>query len=50
MKKVLYLLLLVTAALLLYVGFSPGSSRAADGSKITIAYSSNVLGYLEPCG
>jgi len=51
MKKTLCLtLLLMGAAILLSIGISTGSSRAADGPKITIAYSSSVMGYLEPCG
>ncbi len=51
MKKVLCLsLLFLTAAILLSIGFTIDSSRAAESSKITVAYSSNVLGYTEPCG
>ncbi len=38
------------AAALLSVSFSIKSSRAADGPKLAVAYSSNILGYLEPCG
>jgi hypothetical protein len=37
-------------AILFSIGISIDSSRAADGAKITIAYTSNMLGYLEPCG
>ena len=51
MKRIFYMaLLLLGAAVLLSAGFSINSSRAADSSKITIAYSGCVLGYLEPCG
>jgi hypothetical protein len=51
MKKTLCLtLLFLSAAILLSIGISTDSSRAADGSQFTIAYSGNVLGYLEPCG
>jgi len=50
MKKILSLILLFLSAAILSIGIPIDSSRAADGSKITIAYSSNVLGYLEPCG
>jgi hypothetical protein len=38
------------AAILFSIGISIDSSRAADGSQITIVYSSNLIGYLEPCG
>ncbi len=37
-------------AILISIGPAMDSSRAAEGSKITIAYSSNVYGYMEPCG
>jgi ABC-type phosphate transport system substrate-binding protein len=51
MKRSLYLVLsILIAAILLSSGISIDSSRAADSSKITIAYSSNIMGYLEPCG
>lgn len=51
MKKVICLpLWLVAIAILLSVGVSIDSSRAADSAQITIAYSSNVLDYHEPCG
>lgn len=51
MKKTLCLtMLFLGAALLLSIGFSVDSSRAADGSKITVVYSGSVMGYLEPCG
>ena len=51
MKRIVYLTLLyVSAALLLSIGVSMGSSQAADSPQITIAYSSNMLGYMEPCG
>jgi len=51
MKRILYTaLLFLGAAILLSTSFSVNSSRAADGSKITIAYSGCVLGYMEPCG
>jgi hypothetical protein len=51
MKKTLFLsFLFLSAAILLSIGLSTDSSRAADGPKIAIAYSGSVLGYLEPCG
>jgi ABC-type phosphate transport system substrate-binding protein len=51
MKKTLCLtLLFLGAAVLLSLGIPTGSSRAADGPKITVVYSSNVMGYTEPCG
>ena len=51
MKKTISLILLIFGAAVLFsIGFPIDSSRAADASKITIAYSSNILGYLEPCG
>lgn len=51
MKKVFCLTLLFSgAAILLSIGTSIDISRAADNSKIAIAYSSNVMGYTEPCG
>jgi hypothetical protein len=51
MKKVLCLILLLFgSAMLLSIGISVDSSRAADSPKIAIAYSSNLLGYTEPCG
>jgi hypothetical protein len=51
MKKVLCMtFLFISAAILLSIGISVDSSRAADSSKIAIAYSSNLMGYTEPCG
>ena len=51
MKKVLCMALIAFgAAVLLSTSFSVNSSRAADGAKITIAYTGCVLGYMEPCG
>ncbi len=50
MKKVFCLFLVLGAALLVSISVSTESSRAADAPKITIAYSSNLLGYMEPCG
>ena len=51
MKKTLCLtLLFLSAAILISICISIDSSRAAESSKIAIAYSSNVMGYLEPCG
>ena len=50
MKKTpVFLFLLVCAALLVSLMVSPDGSRAADDSNITVAYSSNLLGYTEPC-
>jgi hypothetical protein len=51
MKRTLCLtLLFLGAAILFSIGISIDSSRAADGSQITIVYGSNLIGYLEPCG
>ena len=51
MKRVVYTaLLILSAAILLSTGISINSSRAADSNKIAIAYSGNIMGYLEPCG
>jgi hypothetical protein len=51
MKKSIYVTsLILSAAILFSIGISIDNSRAADASKITIAYSSNIMGYLEPCG
>jgi hypothetical protein len=51
MKKTFCLtLLFLGAAILFSIGFTIDDSRAADSSKITVAYSSNILGYMEPCG
>ncbi len=51
MKKTLCLtLLFLGAGVLLSIGIPIDSTHAADSPQITIAYSSNMLGYLEPCG
>jgi len=51
MKKTsVFLILFIGAALLVSLAISPDGSRAADDSKITVVYSSNMLGYTEPCG
>ncbi|MBN1571425.1 MAG: hypothetical protein JXA73_26555 [Acidobacteria bacterium] len=51
MKRVFYIaLLFLGAAILLSTSLSIDSSRAADVSKIAIAYSGCMVGYLEPCG
>ncbi len=51
MKRVLFLFALVLSAVFVVsIGASNSSSQGADASKIVIAYSSNVLGYTEPCG
>jgi hypothetical protein len=51
MKKTVGLtLLFLSAAILLSIGISIDSSRAAESSTITIAYSGNMMGYLDPCG
>jgi hypothetical protein len=42
--------LFLVAAVILSIGFSIDSSRAADSSKLVVAYSSNMMGYMEPCG
>jgi hypothetical protein len=51
MKRVFVLFALILGAVC-YASFSVSgaSPQAADSSKITVAYSSNLLGYLEPCG
>ncbi len=51
MKRILYIaLLFLGAAVLMSTAISVNSSRAADSSKIAIAYSGTVMGYMEPCG
>jgi len=51
MKKAsVFLLLFLGTALLITLALSTDGSRAADGSKVTIVYSGNLLGYTEPCG
>jgi hypothetical protein len=50
MKRVFCLFLILGAACYASLGVSGNSPQAADNSKITIAYSSNLLGYMEPCG
>ena len=51
LKRALYIgLAFLSAAILLSISVSIDTSRAADDSKITVAYSANLLGYLEPCG
>jgi ABC-type phosphate transport system substrate-binding protein len=51
MKKAFCLLFLILgAALLISGGVSVKSTRAAESPKITIVYSSNLFGYMEPCG
>jgi 2',3'-cyclic-nucleotide 2'-phosphodiesterase (5'-nucleotidase family) len=51
MKKVLACtVFFLGAATFLSMGTANGAPSAADTSTINIAYSSNVLGYYEPCG
>jgi ABC-type phosphate transport system substrate-binding protein len=51
MKKTLcFSLLFLGAAIILSIGIPIESTHAADAPQITIAYSSNMLGYMEPCG
>ncbi len=51
MKKIFCLtLLFFCAAILMSIGIPIDSTHAADSSNITVAYSSNMMGYLEPCG
>ena len=51
LKNFLYLAVFGgSAAALLSMGSSIPSSSAADDSRISIAYSSNIHGYMEPCG
>jgi hypothetical protein len=51
MKRVFVLFLMILGAVC-YASFnvSGSSPQAADNAKIAIAYSSNLLGYTEPCG
>jgi hypothetical protein len=50
MKKTFGVLLLFLGAAILSTGISVGPSRADDAPGITVAYTSNLRGYLEPCG
>ena len=51
MKKTLSLVgLFLCTAIIISGCVSVNGSAATDSSKITIAYSGNVMGYLEPCG
>ena len=51
MKKILSLIgLFLCTAIIVTDCVSVNGSSAKNSSKITIAYSGNVLGYLEPCG
>jgi hypothetical protein len=51
MKKTFCLtLLFLGAAILLSIGIPIDSTHAADSPQITVAYSSNMMGYMEPCG
>ncbi len=51
MKKIISLtFLIIGAAILFSIGYAGESSSAADSSNITIAYSTNIMGYMEPCG
>lgn len=51
MKKILAaVLLLLGTAFFMSLSLPVHNSRAADGTKIAIAYSGNVMGYMEPCG
>ena len=51
MKKTsVFLLLFLGAALIVSLVVSPDGTRAADGTKVTVVYSGNMLGYTEPCG
>ena len=51
MRKTFYLMFLfLSAAILFSIGISIDSSQAADAAQITIAYSGNMMGYMEPCG
>jgi hypothetical protein len=51
MKRIFYAaLMFLGAAILLSASFSVRNTRAADSTKITIAYSANLMGYMEPCG
>jgi hypothetical protein len=57
MKRVLFFSLLILGAVFLacqsstiVTASAAAAPQAADANKITIAYSSNLLGYMEPCG
>lgn len=51
MKKIsLYILVSLFAVVILSALSHTENSNAADNPEITIAYSSNVLGYYQPCG
>ncbi|MBN2243959.1 MAG: hypothetical protein JW793_14830 [Acidobacteria bacterium] len=51
MKKFLCLMAVFACALyLLSANLAVESSRAADGVKLGIAYSGNIMGYFESCG
>lgn len=52
MKKISFyiFIFLCAAAILSAVIFQTENSNAADNPEITIVYSSNVLGYYQPCG
>jgi len=49
-KTACFLVLLMCAAVILSISFSVENSRAADSSKIAVAYSGNIMGYFESCG
>lgn len=51
MRKTLWFsFLAVGAGVMLTIGVPTNSSRAADDATLTIAYSGNMMGYMEPCG
>ena len=41
---------LFCAAILFSISFNIETTRAAESSKIAIAYSGNIMGYFESCG
>ena len=49
-KKLLLSILLLSAVILFTLAISMHHSVAEDSFKLSIAYSSNVEGYVEPCG
>jgi hypothetical protein len=52
MKKntLVFSLLLLSAAILVSTGLSVNNSEAAADNTIMVAYTSNLLAYMEPCG
>ncbi len=49
-KLQFFAILVLSAVVSLSIGPRIDQSVAADAAIINIAYSSNILGYMEPCG